>query len=129
MARQRNFPTYDLEWAKDILLAQTQKTGHFSTGLRILQRGMEVHLSREQNRRAGAALSHHHRKAFRSNDGSHLSPSLESPDMRQLDLQSVRRLCFKHRKGVFRGTDTLLSRDRNPNRAPEFRETLQIAPG
>src|SRR6266581_4177025 len=89
---------------------------------------MEMHLSRGENRRARAALSYHHRKTFRPNDGSHLSPSLESPDMRQLDLQEVRRLFFKHRKCIFRGTDALLSGDGNPNHAPELRETLQIAP-
>ena len=78
-----------------------------------------MHLSRGQNRRASAALSYHHRKTFRSNDGSHLSPSSESPDMRQLDLQEVRRLFFKHRERIFRGTDALLSGDGNPNCAPE----------
>src|SRR4029453_18231972 len=128
MARQRNFSMRYLERAENILLAQTQKTGHFSTGLRVLQRGMEMHLSRGQNRRAGASLSHHDRKTFRSNNGSHLNPSLKSPDMGQLDLQQVRRLFFKHRKRIFRGTDALLSGDGNPNRAPEFSETLQIAP-
>ena len=36
MARQGNFPVCYLERAKDILLAKTQKAGHFSTGLRVL---------------------------------------------------------------------------------------------
>jgi hypothetical protein len=37
-------------------------------------------------------------------------------------------LFFEHCERVFRGTDALLSSDENPNRAPELRETLQIAP-
>src|SRR5262249_57475101 len=88
---------------------------------------MKVYLGCGENRRAGASLSHHHRKTFRSNYSGHLSPSLESSDMRQLDLQQVRRLFLEHRKRVFGGTDTLLSGDGNPDRAPEIGETLQIA--
>src|SRR5262245_5494800 len=87
---------------------------------------MKVHLGCGENGRAGASLSHHHRKIFRSNYSGHLSPSLESSDMRQLDLQQVRRLFLEHRKCVFGGTYALLSGDGNPNRAPEIGETLQI---
>ena len=64
---------------------------------------MEMHLSRGENRRAGTALSYHHRKTFRSNNSGYLNPSLKSADMRQLDLQEVSRLFFEHRKRIFRG--------------------------
>ena len=87
-----------------------------------------MHLSRRENRRAGASLPYHHRKTFRSNDGGHLNPSLESANMGQLDLQQVRRLLFEHCECVFRGADALLSGDGNPDRAPEIGETPQIAP-
>src|SRR5262249_48865002 len=88
---------------------------------------MKVYLGCGENRRAGASLSHHHRKTFRSNYSGHLSASLESSDMRQLDLQQVRRMFLEHRKRVFGGTNALLSGDGDRNRAPEIGETLQIA--
>src|SRR5262245_39498359 len=90
---------------------------------------MQMHLSGGENRRAGAALPHHHRQTFRSDDGSHLSPSLQPTYVGQLDLHEIRRLLFEHGESVFRRTDALLSSNGNPDRPAQLGETFEISPG
>jgi hypothetical protein len=111
-----------------ILLAETQKAGHLAALFRVPERAVKLHLGGGKNRRARASLADDDGKPLRPDDRGDFKPSLKSPDVREFDLQEIRRLRFDDRESVFRRADAFLSGDGDADGAAQFGKASEISP-